>query len=81
MSESAEPFDVNVERWGRDPLNKECLDGLMVENSKLGVSALCCGILGLGLAGGVLWSMNEFESRYLCREHPTYFGMMISYYY
>ena len=78
----AEPFDKNCEKWAKNPTTK--INLLLEQNRNIVKRALSCGYLGLVMATGML-KMHEIANKtykpyFLERRHPTYFGMMVSYY-
>jgi aromatic ring-opening dioxygenase LigB subunit len=82
VEQCAEYFDKNCEKWAKNPTGK--INLLLENNRKVVMKALSCGYLGLVMATGMM-KMHEIgnktvKSYFLERRHPTYFGMMVSYY-
>ena len=79
FSKYAEPFDLDVGKWAKDPEKEE--DALLKDAANIEQYALSCGFPSLVMLHGFLrQDFSRFHPVLLANEHPTYYGMMVSTY-
>lgn len=84
ISELAEPFDMAIEKWARNPVEHYAMESLLVGAKGMLMKALSCGYLGLVMLAAIMKTHalkdGKVQGEVLVRLHPLYFGMMVAIY-